>query len=61
MGIILEKDYPEKFEEALIGVPPPPEQRAFRVSSMRMEQINNGGGWYEEGEARERTWKCTEW
>jgi hypothetical protein len=51
----------EGIDEVLRVLPPPPKQREFNTKTMRMEQVDAKGRFFEEGESRPDFVKCTEW
>ncbi|KAL3455065.1 hypothetical protein BJX64DRAFT_273049 [Aspergillus heterothallicus] len=55
--------YPHDWEKVLAGIPPPPQQKAFNVKTMRTEPFKTRDPlvFYEPGEERRRLVKCTEW
>ncbi|KAK0103105.1 hypothetical protein ONS95_000719 [Cadophora gregata] len=61
IGHVKQDNYPAMFEDVLSKLDPPPKQRKFRVETMRIEQCKPDGSWYEEGEEKDRMWKCSEW
>jgi hypothetical protein len=61
LGMVKAEDYPERIDDVLRALPPPPKQKKFNVKTMRTEQMKDDGTFYEAGELRAPMWKCTEW
>ncbi|KAK7422487.1 hypothetical protein QQZ08_009475 [Neonectria magnoliae] len=55
--------YPEKWDDHLKAIPPPPKQKAFNIRTMKTEPVKSWDPlvFYEPGEARVPLIKCTEW
>ncbi|KAL2847054.1 hypothetical protein BJX68DRAFT_240171 [Aspergillus pseudodeflectus] len=63
LGVTPATRYPGDWEEVLRGIPPPPQQKAFNVRTMRTEPFKSREPlvFYEPGEERKALVKCTEW
>ena len=61
LGQIRVSDYPNRVEQVLQSVPPPPRQRVFNPSTMAYEQCKPDGSLYAPHETRPPYSKCTEW
>jgi hypothetical protein len=63
LGATPVEKYPEDWEEVLRAIPPPPQQKAFNVQTMRTEPFKTREPlvFYKEGEERRPLVKCTEW
>ncbi|KAL2837102.1 hypothetical protein BJY01DRAFT_221289 [Aspergillus pseudoustus] len=63
LGLTPSNRYPHEWDEILRGIPPPPQQKAFNVKTMRTEPFKTREPlvFYAPGEERRRLIKCTEW
>ncbi|KAL2005974.1 hypothetical protein VTN00DRAFT_9628 [Thermoascus crustaceus] len=63
LGVTDASTYPNSFDEVLRKVPPPSQQKAFNVKTMRTEpfKTKNPLTFYEPNEPRRPLIKCTEW
>ncbi|KAL2862532.1 uncharacterized protein BJX67DRAFT_366190 [Aspergillus lucknowensis] len=63
IGVTPVEKYPHEWERVLRGVPPPPQQKAFNVKTMRTEPFKTRDPlmFYGPGEMRKSLVKCTEW
>ncbi|KAL3451396.1 hypothetical protein BJX65DRAFT_267858 [Aspergillus insuetus] len=63
LGVTPAERYPGDWEEALRGIPPPPQQKAFNLQTMRTEPFKTRDPlvFYEPSEERRPLVKCTEW
>ncbi|KAJ0413107.1 hypothetical protein BJY00DRAFT_322506 [Aspergillus carlsbadensis] len=63
LGVTPADRYPGDWEDVLRGIPPPPQQKAFNVRTMRTEPFKSREPliFYEGGDERRALVKCTEW
>ncbi|KAL4900663.1 hypothetical protein BDW74DRAFT_182500 [Aspergillus multicolor] len=63
LGVTPVETYPEQWERVIRAVPPPPQQKAFNVQTMRTEPFKSKDPltFYQPGEERRPLVKCTEW
>ncbi|KAL4925341.1 uncharacterized protein BDV17DRAFT_294565 [Aspergillus undulatus] len=63
IGVTPASSYPAEWDRVLRSIPPPRQQKAFNVMTMRTQpfKTRNPLVFYEEGEVRRPLVKCTEW
>ncbi|KAL2823525.1 hypothetical protein BDW59DRAFT_148565, partial [Aspergillus cavernicola] len=63
LGVTPTAKYPDEWERVLKSVPPPPQQKAFNVKTMKTEPFKTKDPltFYQDGETRKPLVKCTEW
>lgn len=63
LGYTQASTYPEQWESVLRSIPPPPKQKAFNITTMKMEPVKlwDPLTFYAAGESRRSLEKCTEW